>query len=546
MTAADQRARPPSGCADCLAWGLRGPRRCAACTMFRHAHPGQGECAGCGRVLALKSGYCRLCWQQAGAEAKAAGGLPRGAISALAMHPGRLPFHQLFFDRMKQRGSPPAQAGPRPGPAGPLPPTPAGRPATPGLQLTLFQVRRDLTRARATRGAGPGSPWLAWGLHIAGRPGESRGWTYRVRTAVRHGLTIALSSFAEGDMICHSEISAPLRERFIGVGRVAGVLTEMGIYTDDRRPALKDWLEHKLAALPPGIRRDVTAWARALRDGTARSRARSPRTVNHYAASALPPLSAWSERHDQLRQVTRADVAGAVSPQRGQQRNDTIQALRSLFRFAVKTRSVFRNPVTGLTTPGSHDKVIQPLTQAGIDAAVAAVTTPAGRLVLGLAAIHAARKKAIREILLDDIDLGNRRLTIAGRSRPLDDLTRQLLLTWLAERRRRWPDTANPHLIINKQTALEKNPVSGVWINRELRGQAATLERLRVDRQLSEARATGADPLHLVAVFGIHETTAMRYTLSARQLLETAAERQDPAGSPRTQGPDPSMQREHP
>ena len=30
----------------------------------------------------------RLCWQQADAEAKATGGLPRGAISALAMHPG--------------------------------------------------------------------------------------------------------------------------------------------------------------------------------------------------------------------------------------------------------------------------------------------------------------------------------------------------------------------------------------------------------------------------------------------------------------------------
>ena len=318
----------------------------------------------------------------------------------------------------------------------------------------------------------------------------------------------------------------------------------MGIYTDNRRPALEDWLERKLAALPPGIRRDVTAWARDLRDGTARSRARSPRTVNQYIASALPALAAWSERHDQLRQVTRDDVAGAVSPQRGKQRNDTIQALRSLFRFAIKTRAVFRNPVTGLTTRGNHDTVIQPLTQADIDAAVAAVTTPAGRLVLALAAIHAARKKAIREIVLDDIDLGNRRLTIAGRSRPLDDLTRRLLLTWLAERRQRWPATANPHLIINKQTAMEKGPVSGVWINRELRGQAATLERLRVDRQLHEARTTGADPLHLAAVFGIHETTAMRYALSARQLLETTAERQDPAGSPRTQGPDPSMQRE--
>ena len=546
MTASQHPGRPPSSCADCLAWGLRGPRRCAACTMFRHAHPGQCGCAGCGRVLAIKNGYCRLCWQQADAEAKAGGGLPRGAISALALHPGGLAFHQLFFDRMKHRRSPPAPAGPPQEPAGPLPPPPPGRPAASGLQLALFQVRRDLTRSGTAGGTGPGSPWLAWGLHIASRLSESRGWTYRVRNAVRHGLMIALSSFAEGDMICHSQISAPLRERFIGVERVAEVLAEMGIYTDDRRPALDDWLERKLAALPPGISRDVTAWARALRDGTARSRARSPRTVNHYVASALPALAAWSEHYDHLREVTRDDILAIVGPQRGQQRNDTTQALRSLFRFAVKTRQVFRNPVTGLITRGNHGKVIQPLPQAGIDAAVAAVTTPAGRLVLGLAAVHAARKKAIREILLDDIDLGNRQLTIAGRSRPLDDLTRQLMLTWLAERRRRWPATANPHLIINTQTAMEKNPVSGVWINRELRGQAATLERLRMDRQLREAQATGADPLHLVAVFGIHETTAIRYTLSARQLLETAAERQDPASCPRTQGPDPSMQRERP
>ncbi|WP_207756185.1 hypothetical protein [Nonomuraea cypriaca] len=33
-------------------------------------------------------------------------------------------------------------------------------------------------------------------------------------------------------------------------------------------------------------------------------------------------------------------------------------------------------------------------------------TTPAERLVLILAAVHAARPKAIREILLDDVDLG--------------------------------------------------------------------------------------------------------------------------------------------
>jgi hypothetical protein len=43
--------------------------------------------------------------------------------------------------------------------------------------------------------------------------------------------------------------------------------------------------------------------------------------------------------------------------------------------------------------------------------------------------MHAARRKAIRELLLEDVDLGNWRLTIVGRVRPIDELTRQVLLT---------------------------------------------------------------------------------------------------------------------
>lgn len=52
-----------------------------------------------------------------------------------------------------------------------------------------------------------------------------------------------------------------------------------------------------------------------------------------------------------------------------------------------------------------------------------------------------------------------------------------------------------------------------------MRGQAATLERLRVDRQLDEAMTHGPDPLHLAEVFGLDEKTAMRHADSARQLL---------------------------
>jgi len=33
MTAADHPGQPPSSCADCLAWGLQGPRRCATAAL---------------------------------------------------------------------------------------------------------------------------------------------------------------------------------------------------------------------------------------------------------------------------------------------------------------------------------------------------------------------------------------------------------------------------------------------------------------------------------------------------------------------------------
>jgi hypothetical protein len=63
-------------------------------------------------------------------------------------------------------------------------------------------------------------------------------------------------------------------------------------------------------------------------------------------------------------------------------------------------------------------------------------------------------------------------------------------------------------------------PVSLPWANQIMRGLPATLERLRIDRQLEEAFTHRADPLHLPVVFDLHESTAIRYAASARQLLE--------------------------
>jgi hypothetical protein len=96
----------------------------------------------------------------------------------------------------------------------------------------------------------------------------------------------------------------------------------------------------------------------------------------------------------------------------------------------------------------------------------------------------------------------------------MGDLTCKVVREWLEYRQRRWPHTANPHLLVSKESALHHGPVSTACLT-SLR---ATLERLRIDCQLAEALATGFDPLHLAEVFGISEHTAIRYAVNARQL----------------------------
>jgi hypothetical protein len=504
-------------------------RRCGSCSVWRHKHPGAAECAGCARVLAVKDGYCRLCWQQARYQAGLAGGLPRGAVSVLQACQ-MLRHHQLFFDRMQVRRphSPVHQHGRRGAQLKP-PPAPAARPACRWIQGRLFEGRRDFTRFDESTGADPGNPWLAWGLYLAWRRGEARGWKRGVRFGVRRALIIVLSRHAPGDTVCYSEIIPVQQALGISAGRVAEVLQEMGVLDDDRRPSFESWLERKLDGLARGIRADVEAWLRTMRDGGPRSRPRDTGSVWNHMNQLRPALLGWSGRYGHLREVTRGDVAAVLAELRGSRRANVLVALRSLFASCKKNGTIFRNPAQGIKVGQHPYGIIQPLRQDEVDQAAAAAATPAARLVLVLAAMHAARLKAIRELLLDDVDLGNRRLTIGGRTRPIDELTRQVLLEWLSYRNTRWPCTANPHLLINQMSANGTGPVSTIYFaNTVLRGQAATLERLRVDRQLQEALACGPDPLHLATMFGLDPKTAIRYAENARQLLITAAEEHDP------------------
>jgi integrase len=255
-------------------------------------------------------------------------------------------------------------------------------------------------------------------------------------------------------------------------------------------------------------------------------------------------LLAWSARYDHLREVTRDDILTYLAGLHGHERRQAVTALRSVFTWAKKTGVIFRNPATRIK-PGKREHTIwQPLTAGQLAEAATAATTPPARLCLILAAVHAARPGAIRALQLDDADLGSRRLLLAGTGRPMGELTCKVVREWLEYRQHRWPHTANPQLLLSKESALHHGPVSTAYLT-SLRGLPATLERLRIDCQLTEALATGFDPLHLAEVFGISEDTAIRYAANARQLLATPHQAAAPSSSA-TPGPEWENRRARP
>jgi hypothetical protein len=72
-----------------------------------------------------------------------------------------------------------------------------------------------------------------------------------------------------------------------------------------------------------------------------------------------------------------------------------------------------------------------------------------------------------------------------------------------------WPNTANPHLFINRRTAPRLVPVSRsfAWDQTGISPQA-----LRKDRIIDEVNATGGDVKRICERFGIGVEAALRYT----------------------------------
>jgi hypothetical protein len=362
------------------------------------------------------------------------------------------------------------------------------------------------------------NPTLRTAAEHAEDLGQAHGWDRSTLRSAIDGLAEVLDDCSAADPVP----LAGLRERLprhAPILRVTEVLTDLGLLDDDTTPAIRSWIDRNADQLPAGFADVVRTWLLVLLDGDRRARPRSPDSLYVYFKFVRPIIEHWATEHGHLREITATDVTTALEPLRGHQRRNAVTALRSLFRFAKKRGLIFTDPTTRLKAERVEPGMI-PLTDNEIRSVEHAARNPAQRLIVALAAVHAARSATIRHLTLDDLDLPNRRIALAGHTQRLGELAHRVLRAWLDHRRATWPRSPNRHVLLAGRTALGTKPVSHVYLQSEMRELGVGVDRIRKDRILHEALTAGPDPLHLSLVFNLSLSAASRYAEVAQSLLD--------------------------
>jgi site-specific recombinase XerD len=378
------------------------------------------------------------------------------------------------------------------------------------VQLRLFDGTRDVRAARLA-GRDPVDPELSeYARGYIEDLAAARGWSAATLEDVRAGALLMVAVHGRDERVRASTV-AQLGERLLPVGPVREVLALLSLLDDDRPDTLETWIDSQMDGLPGQVRDEVTAWLGELREGGPRSRARSDGTVHAYLGTVRPFLGECAARYSTLRQVTTADLQEWVAKDPAV-RHLRASAARSLFRVLKARRMVFTDPARRLPPVRRHLPVPVPL-PSGTDALISDVAfgSPRARLVIALIGVHALTNSEITAIRVDDVSLHDMQLAVRSSTRPLEAFTAAAVSSYLSWRFDRWPRTANPHLLITRTTAGGASPVDPGTIRRWLKG-TTTPAGLRQSCLLSEAEASGGDPLLLASMFGIATQTSLRYT----------------------------------
>lgn len=550
-------AWPVGACTDCGSWGIT-TARCGGCGEWRHnpdLYP-PGECPRCYRdgLPLHKEGLCRGCLtyvRECGAEL-AAVSFTQLAFAGVLAHQLKRRAGELGFVVHKRSG-PVSRARDR-ARATLTREQVTSAPMDPG-QLVLFTMPRTWQREphAATTAlcllpdpaqkvldaftAGYPKSWIADKGSVVGgaalvlhtllaRVGphapipERDVRSLAATVAAGTAATRSVISFLDGQALLEEdELSEYPAQLLTDAQRqVQTRIPDLGAERQDRHD--ERHLYERIAQLPEPMADQLRTWVRVMRG---RGRFQHPpagyRRIRHYLRIAWPALTSWATAGQDLRQITADDVRAELARHRGNVTRGLLSVLRSIFRALKQEQLIFRNPTVGIqASAGVHLPL--PLSSDRLAGALNRLDSPAARLVVGLVAIHAVRAVEVARLDLADADLARQTLAVHRSKHThtvyLDDLSVRLVTDWLRERRRRWPQATNPHLIIT--THSYRHPASPQLSYCALRAafdQIGLLPRqVWADRILYEAQET-ADPVHLVRLFGIHPNIAVKYVNAA-------------------------------
>lgn len=508
-------------CRGCLAWGVCRQRSwlCSSCIWWRTHYP-WGVCDYCHRESWIADqGACRLCLEQARMFQEPGRALD---LTMANKYGQQLFFANMAFQRPRTRRLTP---GPRkrpnkpwttPGGWGRPGPAPETIAVSGWVQLTLVDVEPDAERVRQ-RALIENSELTRYCAAIVREHAERFGWSKRQRNDVVRSLRLlqTLRDSPTAKIRASDVLQLP---RYDGnIVSTIDVLNAADLLIEDRPRPIETYFATKTATLPEQMRHELEVWLTVMIDGATtapRQRSRDPLTVKVHVRAIAPAVTAWAEAgHQSLAEITPAQVHAAL-PDSGSPRALMERGLRSLFKILKARKLIFANPTRGMKGTLINGTVPMPLDTALIREKLNS-PNPVIALAVALVAFHALTAKQVSELLLTDIVDG--RLSLGERSIPLAEPVRERLARWLDHRNRKWPNSRNPHLLVNQRSAPRLMAASRTfpWQQAGIRAQA-----LREDRILAEVHATGGDARRISDLFGIGVDSTGRYldTLEHRDL----------------------------
>jgi integrase len=349
-------------------------------------------------------------------------------------------------------------------------------------------------------------------------------WQAEVRRLAARTLRIVLAWVGADAPIPEADIrSLPADRPGTSARRVVQFLAERNLLVPDPARQLdpdERFVEQRIRSLPADIGAEARRWVEVLRgEGRRAHPMTSFETIRKYVTYVHPALQGWADHRTSLREITPNDVQDVLREQTGNPARSLHTALRSLFRALKRERLVFRDPTRGITLPNIK-QLPAPIPTDRLRGLIDRADGPMAQLAVALVAVHGLGPLELTRLHIADLDLARGRLLVRHdtwrRTLYLDELTLGLAASWLRERQRRWPVTANPHLLVSQQTVVMDNcpAISRLAISLIFRRLGLAPSKLRQDRILDEADQT-ADPVQLMQVFGISARTAVHYVYAA-------------------------------